>query len=105
MHFIGLFLSSLLKMHGPKNKIGFFRLKILLSYALNLEFKNWTEVTYSFYSWRDQDSVLSKNYAIALYEKRSHGVLDLIFACQGQKKKQKRVLRVSGTLQTGRTKV
>jgi hypothetical protein len=31
--------------------------------------------------------------------------LDLIFACQGQKEKQKRVSRVSGTLQKVRTKV
>jgi len=36
VHFVGLFLSSLLKMHGPKNKILFTVVKCKLFYDLKM---------------------------------------------------------------------
>jgi len=35
VHFVGLFLSSLLKMHGPKNKISELLFSILLTDVIN----------------------------------------------------------------------
>jgi hypothetical protein len=67
----------------------------IISYIISWSFHNdsarcsvqlSTEVTYSFYSWRFQVSLLGKNSPIALYEKKSQGGLDLIFGCKGRNK-------------------